>query len=252
MMPRATSYARRFTFLLGAGALFVLGMMSPATTRQGINFEVQTHRIPLYVKAVEFLDRDWQYRLIAHEVTAGLASDSERARALFAWTRRRIRPTPAGLPVIDDHILHIIIRGYGQDDQMADVFTTLSTYAGIPAFWKVVKSANPPGRLVLSFARLNGRWAVFDVANGLIFLDHSKAPADQQQLLMHPELIEAAAGVLAPGGIAYRRYLEALPPFAVPSILRAQKQMPMHRIVFEARKALRLLPKDERMEATHA
>ena len=59
-----------------------------------------------------------------------------RVLAVFDWTARRIQPTPEGWPVVDDHILNIIIRGYGMTDQRADVFATLTTYAGVPAFWQ--------------------------------------------------------------------------------------------------------------------
>ena len=128
---------RLWVWTIGGIIIVVAGLgfaALPATTRQGLNFEVSARRTPLYIKAMEFLVRDHEYRRLADEITAGATTDEQRALALFGWTRTHIRPRPGGWPVVDDHILNIIIRGYGEDDQMADVFTTLTTYAGVPAF----------------------------------------------------------------------------------------------------------------------
>ena len=160
--------------------------------------------------------------------------------AVFAWTREHIRPTPAELPVIDDHTWHIIIRGYGEDDQMADVFATLSTYAGVPAFCQVIRPADG-GRLILSFANVHGRWAMLDVAHGLVFRDAQKHLRDAREILAHPELIESEVQQVAPRGRPYVAYLNTLAPFDVPPMLRAQLQMPLPRLVYEARRRLRLV-----------
>ena len=60
---------------------------------------------------------------------------------IFIWTCENIRKQPDGLPVIDDHVWHIIIRGYGEPDQSSDVFTTLCNYAGIRAFYALASYA---------------------------------------------------------------------------------------------------------------
>ena len=207
----------------------------PASTRQGVGYRVSTQRIPLATKALGFLHRDAQYRLLARQVTQGAISERDRVLALFEWTRRAIRKPPRGWPVIDDHILHIIIRGYGQGDQMADVFTTLATYAGVPAFWR-------PGSVALSFARIDGRWAVFDVAGGVVFTDARGQWYDVAQLLAHPELVEQVAGQVAPAGAPTQQYVDALRGFHVPPVLRARLQMPLPRLAYEARRAFGLLP----------
>ncbi len=217
---------------LGLAALWGFGS-SPATTRQGVNFQVSTRHLPLAVKAIDFLHRHSHYRLLANEITHGLRSDRERVLAVFEWTRQQVRPTPSGWPIIDDHVLNIIIRGHGLDDQMADVFTTLATYAGMPGFWR-------PGSVVFSFVRVEGRWAVFDVANGLVFADDAGAFIDAEDLLRHPELAQAIAGSLNPGGLPYRRYVEQLGSFRVPEVLRARQQMPWPRLRHEVRRRLGL------------
>jgi len=206
-----------------------------ATTRQRVNFQPAVREIPRYAKAIAFLHRHVEYALLAREITAGLRTDPERVRAIFAWTREHIRPTPKDWPVVDDHVLHIIIRGHGLEDQAADVFTTLTCYAGIPAFWR-------QGRVVFSFARVEGRWAMFDVANGILFTDEAGQFLDAEELLRHPKRAQAIAGSRAPGDVPYSRHVERLGAFRVPEVLRAEQQMPWPRLVFELRRALSRTP----------
>lgn len=230
--------AVRILLVAGIGAVLWAVATARVTTRQGADQRVMVRAVPLYAKAVAFVHRHVEYRLLAREITAGLRSDPERVRAVFEWTRRNIRKTPDGWPVIDDHVLHIIIRGYGVADQMADVFTTLATYAGMPAFWR-------GGAVVLSFVRVDGRWAVFDVANGLVFTDSSGTFIDADELIRQPALVQAVAASLTPRGKPYSWYLERLAPFTVPAALRPELQMPLPRFLFEIQRLLpRLLPKE--------
>lgn len=155
--------------------------------------------------------RDYEYQRLAAELTRGAASEEAKAEELLRWTHAEIRPVPPGWPVVDDHIRHIIIRGYGQPDQMADVFATLATYAGVPAFWRAVRGGPKPGRWIASFVKINGRWTVWDAAGGVAFRD------PYGRLMSVEEL--------------------GLAPLAVPSVLRAEKQMPLRRALFELRRA---------------
>ena len=234
-----TSRARRTSIRLagGAGAIGLLwvGLTAPlATTKQGVDFEVTAYRVPLYAKAADFLARHAQYRLLARQVTQGLTTDAARVEAVLRWTHEHIRPTPEGWPVVDDHVLNIIIRGYGLNDQMADVFTTLTTYAGVPAFWRVVE--RPEGNAVLSFAKVNGRWIVIDAEAARIVTDQHGRWLDVEALLNDPALLRRDAGLLTPHGVPYWKYLEQLRPFHVPRPLRAETQMPIPRLGFELRK----------------
>lgn len=138
------------------------------TTRQGVNLKVRTLRIPLYLKALDFLDRHYNYKMLVKTVTAGAKTDEERAIKLLEWTHGNIRKNPESLPVVDDHAWHIIIRGYGLDDQFQDVFTTLCNYAGLDAFFNRVYSEDKKGRS-LSFVKLDDKWGVFDAYNGVYF-----------------------------------------------------------------------------------
>jgi hypothetical protein len=239
---RAGLWAVAVTAVVGVGVAWVLSIQAP--TRQGVNFRISTRMIPSYVKVIDFLHRHYQHQLLAQEITDGSTSDHARVLAAFNWTRQHIRPSPPGWDVMDDHILHVIIRGHGEGDQMADVFTTLATYAGVTAFWQIVSL--PENRaLILSFVRLDGRWVPFDVAGGATFTDRQGRWVDVIQLLQHPEELRAAAAAPAPGGVPYWRYFEQLEPFKVPDPMRARLQMPWPRLVYMARRALGLAPSRE-------
>ena len=217
-------------------AVLVVGiwavMTSTAFTRQGINFQVSSKPIPLYVKAIAFLHRHYQYQVLARDITRGCRSDRERLQAVYDWTRQNIRPTPAGWPVVDDHILHIIIRGHGVHEQIADVFATLATYAGVPACWW-------PGPVTLTFAKVDGYWTMLDVGNGLIFTDPEGRLREVHDLIAHPALIDAAAGELTVMGRPYSDYVRTrVRTFKAPAVLRAQQQMPLPRLVVEVRHAV--------------
>jgi hypothetical protein len=232
-MLRATG-SKKWLAALAASMLGVAGAaMWPVTTKQGVNFEVSTTSIPLGLKAFEFVDRSAQYRRLAADVTHGAGSDRERVLAAFEWTRRHVQATPEGLPVVDDHILNIIIRGYGAADQQADVFTTLTTYAGVPAFWYPFKFADSAGDVLLSFARVDGRWAVFDAALGVIFRTNTGDLATLDDLRNHPELIPEDVRQLDVRGRKYGDIVPGLTMPAVPHPLRAELQMPSVRLWHE-------------------
>ncbi len=219
---------------LSLGALWQIATL-PSTTRQGVNSRLSISTLPLYVKVIDFLHRHAHYQLLAEAITRGCRSDEERALAIFAWTRRNIRETPKGWPVIDDHVLDIIIRGYGANDQMADVFTTLASYAGLPAFWRQRDVA-------LAFVQTEGRWRMFDVQYGLIFTDADGQLAEVNALLEDPALIKQAAGSLTVNGRSYEQCVARMGPFRVPAVLRGRLHMPLPRLLFEAKRLLHRAP----------
>lgn len=231
--------ARRALLVAGVGAAILWGMSATATTRHGVDFQVSTKRIPLYVKALDFFHRHEQYRLLAEQIVKGVPGDQQRVLAVFRWTREHIPATPTGWPVVDDHVLHIIIRGHGMDDQMADVFTTLSTYAGVPAFWRPLQPSDGGLILTVSFAKVDGAWRVFDVAHNLIFADAQGRLVDIETLISDPALTDAIAGPVRPAGVPYSRYLQAAQPFTIPDVLRAQRQMPWPRLKYEVGRMMR-------------
>ena len=225
-------------------ATIALAIM-PVTTKQGVNFEVASHRLPLYQKSLQFVERSTQYAQIAGEITANARSDRERVMDVFDWTRRRIRQTPDGWPIVDDHILNIIIRGYGLNDQQADVFTTLSTYAGVPAFWAKVPPSGDTPHLLLSFARVDGRWRVFDVAEGAVFRAPSGQLATLDDLAAHPESIPPSLRTLTVDGVRYTDLITHAAMPSVPHPLRAELQMPSVRLWHELKAAAHFESSDQ-------
>src|SRR3989344_8003092 len=113
------------------------------TYTQGVNGIKSTRTIPLYLKIQSFLNRHFHYKYLASELTKNTESREEKIRILLKWARENIKPQPQELAVIDDHPLHIIVRGYGTDEQVEDVFTLLCNYAGIPAYMSTLKTKDP-------------------------------------------------------------------------------------------------------------
>lgn len=178
---------------------------STATTRQAVNFELTVQKLPLYVKALDFLHRHHHYALLAEEITRGRSSDRERALAVLEWTRRNIRPTLEGWPIVDDHVLNIVIRGHGSSDQIADVFTVLATYAGLPAFWETPRISSGV-KVLHTFVKIEGQWVKVDVIG-----------RGELTPVAGPEAVVA------------------------PSPLRAELQMPWPRLRYEALRAVGLV-----------
>lgn len=234
--------------VVGGAALW--GLQTTATTQQGVNFAVASHPLPLAVKLLDFVHRDAHYCLLARDITADCRSDHERVLAVFDWTRRSIQPTPRDWPIVDDHILHIVIRGHGLDDQMADVFCTLATYAGVPAFWKVIRDLPGGAAFVLSFAKVDGAWRVFDVAHGVVFVTAQGHLLEVDTLMREPALATDVVLHRPEEAIPYAAAFERLRPFTVPPVLRAEQQMPWRRLLYEARRALHLISQTELTEST--
>jgi len=230
---------RRAAFIKRCLVIILLGGIAvfPVSTLRAVNWKIREYRLPLVVKTSEFLLRDYWYRRMAGEITHGIRGDEARLNALLGWTREHIRQIPPGWPIMDDHILYTIIRGYGVDEQQADVFVTLSSYARTPAFWAAVKPRpGVPERLILTFTQWRGRWTVWDVSRGIAFHKKDGTPATVSDLTADLSAVEPDVLKWKQQGRPYREYLQhGLPQFFVPPILRAQKQMPLLRLGFELR-----------------
>ncbi|MBZ5559452.1 MAG: hypothetical protein LAO77_19445 [Acidobacteriia bacterium] len=219
---------RRILFALVTAAIVVAIANVPTTTLRGVNYVVTPQSLPLYAKALDFLDRDVNFRRLSAQVAGGATTDDARLRAAFDWTRANIRDTPAGYPVVDDHIWHIVVRGYGQDDQKSDVFTTILTYAGVPAYWIFI---GPRPELPLSFVQIGAAWRLVDVANGVIFRVPSGGLATPEELARDRSLLQQ--GPPTYGGLPYARLFDRFSPPIPPDVTRAQMQMPGPRLWFQ-------------------
>jgi len=120
------------------------------STRQGINYVVKTKKIPLFYKVLGYIYRHLAYKQIVREIIKDARSDEEKVLRIFNWTSQQIRRNiPEDYPIVDDHVLNIIIRGYGTTDQSQDVFVTLCNYAGVAATWILTSPNNSKNFLAL-------------------------------------------------------------------------------------------------------
>lgn len=216
-------------------ALAVALWWYPARYRIGTDGVVRERPIPLYAKACGYLYRDWAYRDIVREAVSGAPDDGRKAARVLSWTVTHVqRGVPPGLAVVDDHPLNIVIRGYGTDDQLQDVFTILCSYAGLPAGMEKCYSADRSRHIVLSFVKVDGRWLVFDAARNRTFRNMKGAAADTA---------DCAAGAVALSGAdaeTYGPYLRSAGAVDPASLTRADEQMPTRRLQAEARKLFRV------------
>jgi hypothetical protein len=232
MSHRKSPRPGRGAFLLLA-ALVIIATVAlwPVTTLSGVNYEVGERRLPLWRKAKEFLDRDREMARLAASVTAASDGYEERSVAVLRWTNRHIRPHPANAQVVDDHVWSIVQRGYGSSDQQADVFTTLLTYAGTPAYWILIGPERPA--LPLSFALIDGKWRVFDVERGIAFRNARGELATPEELAADHGLISASMAARGSSTEAYLTWFRGFAPPTPPDVLRARMQMPGPRLLFE-------------------
>jgi hypothetical protein len=116
---------------------------------------------------------------------------------------------------------------------LADVFATLCTYAGVPAFWAKVEPSPEKGGIILSFASIRGRWVVFDVANGVVFRNDRGDLAALDDLRGRPDLVPARLRDVSVGERAYATVITTVEFPEVPHPLRAELQMPWRRLRYE-------------------
>src|SRR5690349_2843140 len=91
--------------MIAAGAIVA---SLPAHRKIGVNFVVTDHTLPLWIKAVDFVDRDLNLAQTARQVLSGTESDEARTMAALEWTRAHVKDQPAGLPIVDDHVWHVV------------------------------------------------------------------------------------------------------------------------------------------------
>ena len=231
---------RRAALVASVAAVLLMIACWPTSRFVGVNFIVSRHTLPLWVKAVDFIDRDLNLTRTAQTVLGHVEGDDAKAAAALAWTRTNVRPTPTGVPIVDDHIWYVIVRGYGEPDQQADVFTTLLSYAGVPAYWGFI--GDEPLEIPISYVWIRERWRVYDVTRGLVFRNADGELASPHDLAADHALIRTAASGSADVDDYLARFAGYQPP-THPEVLRADLQMPRRRLWFEAR---RLVGRDVR------
>lgn len=241
----------RRTAILLAAALMVTIAAWPTTRFVGVNFVVTQQTLPLWVKAMEFVDRDVNLGETAHAVLGGIDGEEAQAAAALAWTRANVRSAPAGLPIVDDHIWHIMIRGYGTSDQQADVFTTLLAYAGVRAYWMLI-GRDSGQELPISYVWIRDQWRVYDVTRGLVFRNAAGELATAVEIAGNHDLIRSAAAAAVNDVDRYVTHFAGYTAPDAPDVLRADQQMPGRRLWYEIRKPLGMQGREWRMRPSPA
>lgn len=229
----------RTVFLIG---LFAVGIACwPVTTRAGFNYVVTSQRLTLAEKAVDFLSRHWQTRRIARSVVGPERNFEKKIERILAWVNERVQPVPEGFPVVDDHPLHILVRGYGAPDQRSEAFTLLASTSGLPATTALLSPRGSREQIILALVRWEGNLYPVDVTHNLLFRTPQGALAALEDLKRHPEWITAAAGDEKIDGFPYIAYWQEIESVERElSFTRMELQKPWSRLWVSARKTLRL------------
>ena len=220
-----------FLILILIGTFVLLNLR--VTTRQGIDYKWHSIQIPLYLKALDFFDRYYNYQELVKRIVKGANNDEEKVMKIFTWTHKNIRKAPRELPVVDDHVWHIIVRGYGVQDQSQDVFATLCNIAGIDAFFSGVYTDDKSSAVILSFVKIEEKWHVFDAYRGVYFKDKEGRFADIET--KNEWLI---ASLDRQPDINYAPYLRNLPTIKDIALNRSNLQSPINRMLFEVKKKI--------------
>lgn len=204
---------------------------------QGLNGKVKRIQIPLYLKIIDFFSRHYHYQELAKEIVGSSKTDEEKVFSLFEWTYRNIKNTPEDFPIVDDHVWHTIIRGYGVSDQYSDVFTTLCNYSGVGAFFTFVWSRNKTNFITVSYVKIKRRWRIFDPYRGSYFKDKEGNLADVETVKSGNYSIEYKTS-RQPPEFDYSPYIANLPSIKEIGLNRANTQSPLNRFLFEIKKRL--------------
>ena len=225
----------RWIFLLLCAGILLAQW--PVPTRYGINYRWTSKKIPLYEKSMHFLDRHIQTRRLAGEITRGALNDEEKVLQIFSWVTENIRPIPAGFPVLDDHILYTILRGYGGSDQRTEAFALLASYSGSPAMGTILRAPGSNRGLHVALVRIHGRIFLFDVLNRLLFKDSIGKLIPLEDLVKDPTIVANASNGLHLDGVAYKSYFLQLNELR-PTFYRMEDQKPWFRLRNELRNLL--------------
>lgn len=221
-----------FLFLVLTGIFILLNLS--VTTRQGIDYKLNSIKIPLYLKTLDFFDRYYNFKELVKRIVKNTDSDEEKVMKIFLWTYNNIKKAPQGLPIVDDHIWYTIVRGYGVQDQFQDIFTTLCNIAGIDAFFSEIYTEDKSRAIIISFVKIQRKWHVLDAYRGVYFKDKQGRLADIGS--KNEWLIATLDGQ---PDINYTPYLKNLPTIKDIGLSRSNTQSPLNRLLFEIKKILR-------------
>ncbi len=205
-------------YFLITGLIAVLLMVififtTNSVTKQGINYKFHAIKIPLYLKLHNFFDRHMNYGWMVNQIVNNKMTDQQKAEAIYDWTTRCILRQPSQLPIVDDHVWNIIVRGYGVDEQMADVFATLSNYAGLKSFFMTCEGVkgSSPGNVVLAAVYFDGAWHLCDLYHQTVFLNKQNKWASISELASSDwKDISIVQSLQRQNNISYQNYFKKL------------------------------------------
>lgn len=222
--------SKKAILALGILVTAFLLLQWPMTTRQGINWQVSEIKIPLYLKTLLFLSRNYEMKFYTQQILQDEKEDVAKIKKLYEWTTLHIHPTPQGFEVIDDHPLHIFIRRYGAGDQMADLFSLLCTYAGLSAFYRDFKVNG--AAYSLAFIKHKNSWYAFDLSKGIEFIKEDQTWATLPNIQNNDFLLKTfKKNKPLPSKKDYHSILKDFDPEKALST-RNLKQMPLSRLKF--------------------
>ena len=205
-------------------------MNKQVTSQKCINYKCQTIKIPLYLKLLDFFDRHYNYKTFVNEITAGVNTQEEKVMQIFDWVSVNLKETPEGFDIVDDHVWHIIVRGYGASDQLCDVFATLCNYIGCDAFFIWIKSDRGKEVISLCFVKIHDKWSIFDPYRGVYFKNEGGSLAKISDIESGDWLpIFAKERV----DLDYSSYFYDLPDTSLEKYNRSSIQSPLNRLIYE-------------------
>ena len=200
------------------------------TTKQGVNYHVSEIELPLYLKVLNFYDRHFNYKWLANSITKDLKTKEEMVFRLFQWTHETIRPQPKSLPIMDDHIWNVYVRGYGVADNFHDLFTTLCSYIGVNGVFLSIENKDLKVARYLSFVELEKGWVIFDPYKGAFFVNSLGGWATIEEIKKHDWKMKK----LGPTDFSdsfYTPLLDRLPDNPDRGLNRSNTQSPINRIL---------------------
>lgn len=203
----------------------------PVTSREGVDDTVKDHRIALWEKVARFLVRHAEFQRMVEEAASGEADPQRRVLRLMDWTRRQVRLQPSDLPLIDDHISHIVLRHYGNEGQMAEVCTALTTYTGNDGRWAWSNDPHKGARLALCFIKADEGWWVFDILHGAWFERPDGKIATVEDFRDKERLRIRGQAPESYGGVPYRDFFIEVEKVWQRGFSRAPGQIPWHRLL---------------------
>lgn len=211
---------------------FISILNSEVTTKQGKDYEVTTISLPLYLKVLNFFDRHLNYIWLVKTIVGHLETEEDKIFHLFRWTYETILPQPNQLPIMDDHVWNVYIRGYGTSDNTNDLFSTLCNYIGTDAFFTRVFNIERNDFINFSFVKTSRGWVVLDPDKGVYFNNDLGKLATVSDIQKNNWKIMYLKDNSIPDSY-YQPYLKSLRPIKDIGLRRANSQSPVNRFLLQ-------------------